>query len=390
MPPWIPPLTDGSPTIDTRNGHREHSFTSTANAALELKAGRPVIVIGGDDGDRSGQLVFAAQLATPATVAFAVRYSSGILCTPMTTADCDRLDLPAMQGQGREVGPNFTVSVDALAVESTGISATDRALTIGTLAGHDTAADDFTRPGHVFPVRTVDGGVLVNPTHGEAACDLTRIAQLRPIGASATLVNDDGSISRPARLKRFANQHGLPVVTIEDLVAYRLGHETHVVHHSTATVRREQGEFTVTTYASTISNHQIAAIIHGDIVRRRPLVRYHRECTHGCLFGAPLCSCADRLDAHLRAIASAESGVLVFSTRTGAAQPALIERLTAPTTLGSPDQENGDITALDRLLPALGDQVLLELGVDVPVRQLLGTMTNPSSSLTWVPSRSRR
>jgi 3,4-dihydroxy 2-butanone 4-phosphate synthase/GTP cyclohydrolase II len=387
MAPWIPSLPEGSLGIDPIGDRKsEHPASSIAKAALELKAGRPVIVIGGQDGHRSGQLVFAAQLATPATVAFAVRHSSGILCAPMTGGDCDRLDLPAMQDEGPARALNFTVSVDAVAVESTGISATDRACTIGALAGQHTQADAFTRPGHVFPIRTVDGGVLHHPAHPEAAVDLTRIAGLRPIAVSATLVNDHGSVSGPARLRRFAKNQELRMLTIDDLIAYRLANETHVKRNNTLDMQRPQGDFTVTTYTSMISNHQIAAISHGDIVRRPATIRHHRECTHGSLFGAPLCTCAEQLDAHLRAIANAESGVLIYTSSSDARRPDLFERLGATTTLGSLDEHPGDVPARDRHLPALRNQVLQQLGVEVPDPQVLTRTVNPSLSLTWLPS----
>jgi 3,4-dihydroxy 2-butanone 4-phosphate synthase/GTP cyclohydrolase II len=385
MPPWIPPLTDSSPVITIPTQRPERSCAAVVKAAEELRSGRPVIVIGGEHGNRTGQLIFAAELVTPATVAFAVRHTSGILCTPMTNDDCDRLDLPAMLGAGRERGVDFTVSVDALAVESTGISATDRACTIAALAGRDTAADAFTRPGHVFPVRTVDGGVLVRPGHHEAAVDLTRIAELRPVAVSATLVSDDGSVSRPALLRRFANEQRLQIITVDDVVAYRLAHEIHVVRRRSAAVQWSQGAFTVVTYTSDISNHQIAAIVHGDIVHRRPIVRYHRECSHGSLFGAPLCTCAEQLDVQLRAIANAESGVLMYTSSLDACPPSLIERIDASQNLGSVGIDFDDFAAPDRHVSALTDHVLRELGVSKPTTQLL--MPDPSRSLTWVPSR---
>lgn len=302
MAPWISSLAEEMFTMNRfPAGRPSRPDGSVATAIAELQAGRAVIVVGGAAGARSGQLVFAAELATPEIIAFTVRHSSGILCTPMTAVDCDHLDLPPLRSSDLSGGPEFTVSVDAAAVESTGISAVDRALTVNMLGGRDTTADDFTRPGHVFPVRTIDHGVLIKPAHGEAAVDLTRLAGLRPIAVTATIVNDSGAVSRTSRLRRFAIEHSLPIVTIADLVDYRLATETLVDRHTVTTDRRPPRDFEVASYTSTISGHQFAALMHGDIARHDTVIRLHHECTHGTLFGSSLCQCAELFDDHLQA-----------------------------------------------------------------------------------------
>jgi 3,4-dihydroxy 2-butanone 4-phosphate synthase/GTP cyclohydrolase II len=191
-------------------------------AVAQIAAGRPVVVVDDEDRENEGDIIFAAVHATPALLAFTVRYSSGVICAPMDEARADLLDLPPMTAVNQDrKGTAFTVSVDARDGVSTGISAADRAHTIRLLAGANTTAADLTRPGHVFPLRARPGGVLERPGHTEAAVDLARLAGLPPIGVLVEVVNDDGTMARLPDLLGFAARHGLAIVSIADLIAYR-------------------------------------------------------------------------------------------------------------------------------------------------------------------------
>ncbi len=195
---------------------------SVETAVAEIAAGRPVVVVDDEDRENEGDIIFAAVHATPALLAFTVRYSSGVICAPMPPERADLLDLPLMTPLNEDYhGTAFTVSVDARTGVSTGISAADRARTLRLLAGEDTTAGDLTRPGHVFPLRARPGGVLERPGHTEAAVDLARLAALPPVGALVEIVNDDGTMARLPDLLAFAARHQLAIITIADLIAYR-------------------------------------------------------------------------------------------------------------------------------------------------------------------------
>jgi 3,4-dihydroxy 2-butanone 4-phosphate synthase/GTP cyclohydrolase II len=191
-------------------------------AIAEIAAGRPVVVVDDEDRENEGDIIFAAVHATPELLAFTVRYSSGVICAPMTAERADALDLPLMTAVNEDYhGTAFTVSVDAREGVTTGISAADRAHTIRLLAGEKTTAGDLTRPGHVFPLRAKPGGVLQRPGHTEAAVDLARLAGLPPVGVLVEIVNDDGTMARLPDLLPFCARHGLAIIAIADLIAYR-------------------------------------------------------------------------------------------------------------------------------------------------------------------------
>ena len=203
----------------------ERAALASIETALEqVAAGRPVVVVDDEDRENEGDIIFAAQYATAELLAFTVRYSSGVICVPMLGARADALQLPPMTAVNEDrKGTAFTVTVDAREGVSTGISAADRAHTIRRLAASGATAGDFTRPGHVFPLRARPGGVLERPGHTEAAVDLARLAGLDPVGVLVEIVNDDGTMARLPQLSRFAAEHGLAIVSIRDLIAYRTG-----------------------------------------------------------------------------------------------------------------------------------------------------------------------
>ena len=210
------------------NGTLEATATgldTIETALLEIAAGRPVVVVDDEDRENEGDIIFAAQHATPELLAFTVRYSSGVICVSMDEDRADKLDLPPMTAVNEDrKGTAFTVSVDAREGISTGISAADRAHTIGMLAAQTTTAADLSRPGHVFPLRARPGGVLERPGHTEAGVDLARLAGLTPVGVLVEIVNDDGTMARLPELRVFARRHGLALISIADLIAYRTEH----------------------------------------------------------------------------------------------------------------------------------------------------------------------
>ncbi|GLW74273.1 riboflavin biosynthesis protein RibBA [Kitasatospora phosalacinea] len=289
-------------------------------AIADIALGRAVIVVDDEDRENEGDIVFAASAAAPELLAFTVRYSSGVICVPMTGEELDRLKLPPMTRVNEDrKGTAYAVSVDAREGVSTGISAADRARTVKLLASPGTEPADLTRPGHVFPLRAVDGGVLVRPGHTEAAVDLARLAGLAPAGGIAEVVNDDGTMARLPELHAFAREHGLAIISIEDLIAYRRRTELHVDRAAVTQLPTEHGTFTAVGYRGTIDGTEHLALVAGglDADGRLPdgedvLVRLHSECLTGDVFGSLRCDCGPQLQASLAAVAGAGRGVVLY------------------------------------------------------------------------------
>jgi 3,4-dihydroxy 2-butanone 4-phosphate synthase/GTP cyclohydrolase II len=273
-------------------------------------------VIDDEDRENEGDLIFAAQLATPELVAFMVRYTSGYICVPITEANADRLDLPPMfrVNQDRR-GTAYTVTVDAREGISTGISASDRAHTIRLLADPATTSADLSRPGHIVPLRARDGGVLRRPGHTEAAVDLARLAGLAPAGVLCEVVSekDPSGMARADELRTFADEHGLALISIADLIAYRRRSEKLVERVATARVPLRYGEFTAVGYSSSYDNREHVAFVFGEIGDGDDvLVRVHSECLTGDVFGSLRCDCGPQLDAALAAVAREGRGVVLY------------------------------------------------------------------------------
>jgi 3,4-dihydroxy 2-butanone 4-phosphate synthase/GTP cyclohydrolase II len=283
-------------------------------ALSEIAAGRAVVVVDDKDRENEGDLIFAAELATPALLGFAIRYSSGVVCVPLTGADCDRLQLPPMYHTNTDPKRTaYTVSVDARAGVTTGISAAERARTIRTLASEDTKPDDLTRPGHVFPLRAVEGGVLRRAGHTEAAVDLARLAGLRPAGAVCELVNDDGSMQRLPELTEFSREHGLALLSVADLIAYRRRTESQVERVAEARIPTAHGLFRGIGYLSLIDGREHVALVAGEIGDGEDiLVRVHSECLTGDVFGSLRCDCGPQLRAAMDAVAAEGRGVVLY------------------------------------------------------------------------------
>ncbi len=291
-------------------------FDTVKFAVAEIAAGHAVIVVDDEDRENEGDLIFAAELATPELVAFTVRHSSGLICVPMTGEDCDRLGLPPMYhvNQDRK-GTAYTVSVDAKDGVTTGISATDRALTMRVLANPGTTADDLTRPGHVLPLRAREGGVLVRPGHTEAAVDLAKLAGLQPVGGICEIVSSSsvGEMARLPELKEFAVAHDLALISIADLVAYRRAREVQVTRVANARLPLPQGDFRAVGYMSKVTGRELIALVHGDIADGDDvLVRVHSECLTGDVLGSLRCDCGPQLHAALDAVVAEGRGVVLY------------------------------------------------------------------------------
>jgi len=290
-------------------------FEHIERAIAAIAAGRPVIVVDDEDRENEGDLIFAAEMATPELVAFMVRYASGYICVPLTGETCDRLDLPPMYPAQDRLRTAYTVTVDAREGVTTGISAADRARTIKLLADAGATAGDFVRPGHVVPLRAKEGGVLRRPGHTEAAVDLARMAGLTPAGALCELVSqkDDGEMARLPELTVFADEHELELISIADLIAYRRRFEKQVTRVAEARIPTAHGEFRAYGFDSLIDGIEHIALVTGEIGDgENVLVRVHSECLTGDVFGSLRCDCGPQLDAALAAIAAEGRGVVLY------------------------------------------------------------------------------
>jgi 3,4-dihydroxy 2-butanone 4-phosphate synthase/GTP cyclohydrolase II len=287
---------------------------SIPEAIERIRAGGCVVVVDDKDRENEGDLIMAAEHASAVTIGFFVRHTSGVICMATTGARLDALELPQMVPMNTDPkGTAFTVSVDVRGRTSTGISAADRAETILALVDDETKPADLQRPGHVFPLRAADGGVLKRAGHTEAAVDLARLAGLQPAGVLCEIVNDDGTMARLPELERFAVEHDLPLISIADLISYRRKHEQLVRRVAEATIPTPYGPFLAVAYESEIDSHQHVALVRGDVAGHdNVLVRMHSECLTGDVFGSLRCDCGTQLHDALRQIAVAGQGVVVY------------------------------------------------------------------------------
>ncbi len=286
-----------------------------ARAVADIAAGRAVVVVDDVDRENEGDIIFAASKATSELLAFAIRYTSGVICAPMTGEMLDRLQLPLMTSQNAErMRTAFAITVDARDGVTTGISAADRARTIRTLADSATEPYEIVRPGHVFPLRYTPGGVLRRPGHTEAAVDLARLAGLTPAGVLAEIINDDGTMARLPRLREFADEHGLALISIEQLIAHRRQHERVVDRVVQTSLPNEFGEWRALGYQNSVDGTEHLALVLGDLAAPGPdpLVRMHSECLTGDVFGSHRCDCGTQLEAAMAAIAAEGRGVVLY------------------------------------------------------------------------------
>ncbi|MDX3239322.1 bifunctional 3,4-dihydroxy-2-butanone-4-phosphate synthase/GTP cyclohydrolase II [Streptomyces sp. ME03-5709C] len=285
-------------------------------AIADIAAGRPVVVVDDENRENEGDLIIAAEKATPEIVAFMMSECRGLICVPMEEHDLDRLGLPQMVDSNTEsMQTAFTVSVDASGAHgvTTGISAADRATTIRLLASGGSTSGDFVRPGHVFPLRAKPGGVLTRNGHTEAGVDLARLAGLRPAAAIVEIANEDGTMARLPELVHFARKHGLALISIEDLVAYRRTSEPTVRREAETRLPTAFGDFRAYGYRSTLDGVEHIALATGEIGGGDDvLVRVHSECLTGDVFGSLRCDCGPQLQASLEKVASEGRGVVVY------------------------------------------------------------------------------
>ena len=286
-------------------------------AIADIAAGKAVVVVDDEDRENEGDIIFAAAKATPELMAFTIRHSSGVICVPMPATMLDRLEIPLMTPHNKDkLRTAYTISVDARDGVSTGISAADRAHTARVLADSATEPWEITRPGHVFPLRYREGGVLVRRGHTEAAVDLARMAGLTPAGVLVEVVNDDGTMKRGPELREFADEHGLKMISIEQMVHYRRKNETHVERVAETRLPTKHGDFTAFGYKITVDHSEHIALVYGDPAALRTdepvLARVHSECLTGDVFGSSRCDCGPQLDEAMERIAAEGRGVVIY------------------------------------------------------------------------------
>ncbi len=297
--------------------HRSNRLAPIEDAIAAIGRGEIVVVVDDEDRENEGDLIMAAEFATPEKMAFFVRHTSGVICAPLTGARCDELDLPLMVERNTEsMRTAFTDTVDYIHGTSTGISASDRALTLRALADPATTGHDLARPGHIFPLRAREGGVLKRAGHTEAAVDLCRLAGLTPVGVLCEIVNPDGTMSRMGDLEAFCEEHGLLLTTIADLVRYRRSTEKLVVRMGEAALPTPWGEFRCVAFRSMLDGTEHLAFVAGDpaaaSAAEGTLVRVHSECLTGDVFGSLRCDCGEQLHAAMAGVAKEGTGVVVY------------------------------------------------------------------------------
>ncbi|RQD77826.1 MAG: bifunctional 3,4-dihydroxy-2-butanone-4-phosphate synthase/GTP cyclohydrolase II [Candidatus Syntrophonatronum acetioxidans] len=294
------------------------NFSRIEKALDDLKEGKIVIVVDDEDRENEGDLIMAAEKVTPEAINFMAKYGRGLICTPLTAERIEELDLPLMVSDNTEGhGTAFTVSVDAASV-TTGISAHERAETVKALISPETTPRDLNRPGHIFPLRAKDGGVLRRAGHTEAAVDLAKMAGMYPAGVICEIMNEDGTMARVPQLMEFAQKHGLKVITIADLINYRMKKEKLVVRAGEAELPTLYGEFKLIAYENSLDNEAHVALVKGEIDKDdEVLVRVHSECLTGDVLKSLRCDCGNQLVQAMKIINQEGKGVLIYMRQEG-------------------------------------------------------------------------
>lgn len=288
-------------------------------AIEDIKQGKMVILVDDEDRENEGDLTMAAEKITPEAINFMAKFGRGLICLTMTTERCDYLNLPPMVSENTSsFGTAFTVSIEAKRGVTTGISAADRAHTILTAMDDATTAEDLARPGHIFPLRARNGGVLVRSGQTEGSVDLARLAGLKPAGVICEIMNDDGTMSRMPQLKKFAKEHGIRICTVADLVAYRLRHESLVRRAADVELPTEVGEFRAIAFENDVDRLEHLALVKGEVGGDEPvLVRVHSECMTGDVFGSRRCDCGAQLHRAMEMIEAEGRGVILYMRQEG-------------------------------------------------------------------------
>ena len=345
-------------------------FATVEEALEEIRQGRQIVLVDDEDRENEGDLTMAAEKITPEAVNFMAKHGRGLVCLALTEERCDELALPLMTPLNTSnYGTAFTESIDARRGTTTGISASDRAMTILAAIDAGTRPADLARPGHVFPLRARNGGVLVRAGQTEASVDLARIAGMTPAGVICEIMNDDGTMARVPQLIEFCRVHGLKLLTVAELIRYRMRHERYVRRVAEAALPTRYGNFRMIAYASDVDREQHIALVRGDLAGAPPLVRVHSLCLTGDVFASTECDCHEIIEHSLEAIMAEDRGVFVYLHHTGrgfgidAAAPALGA---LPQILyHSRHQLDKDI-ARQRLIQhesGIGAQILIDLGL---------------------------
>ena len=296
-----------------------NAFCSVEEAVEQIRQGRMIVLVDDEDRENEGDLTMGAEKITPEAINFMAKFGRGLICLALTEQRCDELNLPLMSVINTSVhGTAFTEAIDAKLGVTTGISASDRAITVLTAIDPKTRPQDLARPGHMFPLRARNGGVLVRAGQTEASVDLARIAGLNPSGVICEIMNEDGTMSRVPQLLDFCREHNLKMLTVADLIRYRMNHERYVRRVAEAVLPTRFGEFRMIAYSSDVDHDQHIALIRGELAGPTPpLVRVHSHCLTGDVFGSLACDCPDLVAKSLEKIAEEGRGLFLYLHHTG-------------------------------------------------------------------------
>jgi 3,4-dihydroxy 2-butanone 4-phosphate synthase/GTP cyclohydrolase II len=349
-------------------------FATVEEALEEIRQGRMIVLVDDEDRENEGDLTMAAEKITPEAINFMARFGRGLICLALTEDRCDELSLPLMSARNTsQFGTAFTESIDARRGTTTGISAADRATTILAAIDAKTRSEDLARPGHVFPLRARRGGVLIRTGQTEASVDLARIAGMNPSGVICEIMSDDGTMARTPQLVEFCKEHGLKLLTIADLVRYRMQHERYVRRRAESNLTTRYGDFQMIVYASEMDDECHVALVRGDLrgdptKEDPPLVRVHSNCLTGDVFASVSCDCHDLVEQSLKMIAAANRGVFVYLHHTGRGfqiEQAAAEGEPARVRYHARGQLDRDV-ARQRIVQhesGIGAQILIDLGL---------------------------